>query len=172
MAASALVLVLVLGGSTGTDTGGTADSGSGGSSETAGPGGSESSTATEDTGGSASDGSTGATGEGSGTVGSTGTGTSTTSSTGASSTAEASSAADDLGSDTFYGTDPTYGDFTPEGGCIEADDEDPGCCDQEENNSDNFCSVSRRARDRIALAVILVMLARPRRPKRRDGGAP
>lgn len=58
-----------------------------------------------------------------------------------------------------------YEDF--EDGCdIDDDDDDPGCCDHEDNNSDNFCHISRHGRDRVAIAVLLILLARPRRARR------
>lgn len=61
-------------------------------------------------------------------------------------------------------TGDTYGIEDLGEGCTD-DDEDPGCCDSDENNSDNFCHISRHGRDRVAIAVLLVLLARPRRAR-------
>jgi hypothetical protein len=94
--------------------------------------------------------------------------TATTDDTGASTTSPTTTATDSGGS--FVEGDITgisygYEDF--EDGCdVDDDDDDPGCCDSEQNNSDNFCHISRHGRDRVAIAVLLILLARPRRARR------
>lgn len=72
---------------------------------------------------------------------------------------DSSSATGDFDDDDFIG---------PVDGCDgDLDDSDPGCCDSEESNSDNFlCAVGARS-DRVILLVVLVLLGRPRKRKQR-----
>lgn len=159
--------------------------GTGGTAATDGTGTGATSGATDGTGTTAATGSgtdtgaaTDATGTGSGTdaTGSgteSGTGTGTGSGTGSGTGITATSAYDEGTAfvsnevtgytDGYYDGGDGCGGEDDEDGC--SDDEDPGCWDDEENNSDNFCQISRRGRDRVAIALLLVLLARPRRPR-------
>lgn len=156
-----------LGASTGTDTG-AATTGATGTTTTGTTG------ATTGTG--TSGGSTSA-GTGETTAGTAGMSTSNgTSSDGSSESSATAVTSDPTGDDatmsdggSFVDGDITGISYGPEDfiedGC-DPDDEDVGCCDSAENNSDNFCHISRVGRDRVAIAVLLILLARPRRPRR------
>jgi hypothetical protein len=127
----------------------------------------------------------------------TGTSTSTGDTTGTGSTsggtggsASGSSSGETTGTETggtttgsTAGTETTYDSYDPtvvdtddvidtsEGCDGDLDDEDPGCCDSDDSNSDNFmCSAAKR-RDRIAIFLVLLLFGRPRK-RRMLGGRP
>ncbi len=71
--------------------------------------------------------------------------------------------ADDVPSESSdAGVDPTFGPL--DDGNVDDTTETDGCCDHPDNNSDNFlCRLGPGAPEKIGLAIVLVLLGRPRR---------
>lgn len=71
--------------------------------------------------------------------------------------------ADDFPSESSdAGVDPTFGPL--DDGNVDDTTETDGCCDHPDNNSDNFlCRLGPGAPEKIGLAIVLVLLGRPRR---------
>lgn len=124
---------------------------------------------------------TGSSDTGSTSAATTGTGTTTGSSTGTTTStddtsddasASATAPDPDAGGSSDAGVDPTFGPLDDTGTAGFDDDQYDGCCDHEENNSDNFlCRLAPTRFDRLAITVLLLLLGRPRR-RGKTTGAP